>query len=59
MPFSAVNVCNMTVGTPPKPSQTFIMTKGIALKLSMGPKPSIHTARARAGRVSASGARAV
>ena len=47
MPFSAVNVCNMTVGTPPKPSQTFIMTKDIALELSMGPKPSIHTARAR------------
>ena len=34
----------MTVGMPPKPSQTFIMTKDIALKHSIGAKPSIHTA---------------
>ena len=59
MPFSAVNVCNMTVGTPPKPSQTFIMTKDIALKLSMGPKPSIHTARAPEALTRPARARAV
>ena len=41
---SAVNVCPKTVGMPPKPSQTFIMTQDIALKHSIGAKPSIHTA---------------
>ena len=36
----------LTIGMPPKPSQTFIMTKDSALKLSIGAKPSIHTALA-------------
>lgn len=40
----AVNGYCMTVGMPPKPSQTFIMTKDSALKLSIGAKPSVHTA---------------
>ena len=47
----AVNGYCMTVGMPPKPSQTFIMTKDSALKLSIVAKPSIHTARARASGV--------
>ena len=44
--FLAVNGYCMTVGMPPKPSQTFIIIKDSALKLSIGAKPSIHTALA-------------
>ena len=49
----AVNGYCMTVGMPPKPSQTFIMIKDSALKLSIGAKHSIHTALARPERSSA------
>ena len=57
----AVNGYCMTVGMPPKPFQTFIMTKDSALKLSIGAKPFIHTALARpecgaAGAVGEAGA---